>query len=116
MGSERPLVGTWVSFTRLAPLLGNRARRDGRETEARNPPVPVGVLLSLAAWRALYQLARDPYRWEKTEHGLAKTSRMAEATPHGRVSTGAAAVNRPASAPRTDTSRQKYSDFSFRIR
>jgi hypothetical protein len=33
------------------------------------------LLLSLAAWRALYQLLRDPYRWEKTEHGLAHTSR-----------------------------------------
>ena len=36
------------------------------------------LLLSLAAWRALYQLIRDPYRWEKTEHGLARTSRLAE--------------------------------------
>lgn len=35
------------------------------------------LLLSLAAWRALFQLARDPYRWEKTEHGLARTSRLA---------------------------------------
>jgi cellulose synthase/poly-beta-1,6-N-acetylglucosamine synthase-like glycosyltransferase len=33
------------------------------------------LLLSLAAWRALYQLVRDPYGWEKTEHGLARTSR-----------------------------------------
>jgi cellulose synthase/poly-beta-1,6-N-acetylglucosamine synthase-like glycosyltransferase len=35
------------------------------------------VLLSLAAWRALYQLVVAPYAWEKTEHGLAKTSRLA---------------------------------------
>jgi cellulose synthase/poly-beta-1,6-N-acetylglucosamine synthase-like glycosyltransferase len=34
-------------------------------------------LLSLAAWRALFQLLHDPQRWEKTEHGLAKTSRAA---------------------------------------
>jgi hypothetical protein len=34
------------------------------------------LLLSLAAWRALLQLWRDPQRWEKTEHGLAKTSRV----------------------------------------
>jgi glycosyltransferase XagB len=33
-------------------------------------------LLSLAAWRALFQLVRNPGRWEKTEHGLAKTSRL----------------------------------------
>jgi len=36
------------------------------------------LLLSLAAWRALFQLLRDPYRWEKTEHGLARTSRLAD--------------------------------------
>jgi glycosyltransferase involved in cell wall biosynthesis len=40
--------------------------------------VPVyWLLLSLAAWRALFQLLRDPYGWEKTEHGLARTSRRA---------------------------------------
>ena len=37
------------------------------------------LLLSVAAWRALYQLLHDPQRWEKTEHGLARTSRLAEA-------------------------------------
>ncbi len=35
------------------------------------------LALSLAAWRALYQLIVAPYAWEKTEHGLAKTSRLA---------------------------------------
>ncbi len=34
------------------------------------------LLLSLAAWRALYQLIVAPYAWEKTEHGLAKNSRL----------------------------------------
>jgi cellulose synthase/poly-beta-1,6-N-acetylglucosamine synthase-like glycosyltransferase len=33
------------------------------------------VLLSIAAWGALIQLVCDPYRWDKTEHGLARTSR-----------------------------------------
>jgi cellulose synthase/poly-beta-1,6-N-acetylglucosamine synthase-like glycosyltransferase len=33
------------------------------------------LLLSIAAWRAVYQLAVAPYAWEKTEHGLAKSSR-----------------------------------------
>ena len=37
------------------------------------------LLLSLAAWRALFQLLSHPYRWEKTEHGLARTSRLAGA-------------------------------------
>lgn len=34
------------------------------------------LLLSFAAWRALDQLVRDPHRWEKTEHGLARSSRL----------------------------------------
>jgi hypothetical protein len=37
------------------------------------------LLLSIAAWRALHQFLRDPYRWEKTEHGLARHSRLADA-------------------------------------
>jgi glycosyltransferase XagB len=32
------------------------------------------LLLSLAAWRALHQFIRDPYLWEKTRHGLARSS------------------------------------------
>jgi cellulose synthase/poly-beta-1,6-N-acetylglucosamine synthase-like glycosyltransferase len=32
------------------------------------------LLLSAAAWRALWQLMRNPFGWEKTEHGFAKTS------------------------------------------
>ncbi len=39
------------------------------------------VLLSLAAWRAAFQLLRDPYRWDKTEHGLGRSSRRALAQP-----------------------------------
>jgi hypothetical protein len=36
--------------------------------------------LSIAAWRALGQLWCDPYRWEKTEHGLTD-SRYSTAAP-----------------------------------
>ncbi len=40
------------------------------------PVIPAyWLMLSLAAWRALGQLLSDPQRWEKTEHGLARTSR-----------------------------------------
>ncbi len=28
------------------------------------------AMLSLAAWRAVYELWRRPFHWEKTEHGL----------------------------------------------
>jgi cellulose synthase/poly-beta-1,6-N-acetylglucosamine synthase-like glycosyltransferase len=37
------------------------------------------VLLSVAAGRAVFQLIRQPYRWEKTAHGLARTSRRIHA-------------------------------------
>ncbi len=36
------------------------------------------LMLSVAAWRALYQLFFAPYRWEKTAHGLAKSSHRAD--------------------------------------
>lgn len=29
------------------------------------------MLLSIACWRAVWQFVRDPYRWEKTRHGIA---------------------------------------------
>lgn len=36
------------------------------------PTIPAyWLLLSLAAWRALWKLVRAPYHWEKTEHGIA---------------------------------------------
>jgi cellulose synthase/poly-beta-1,6-N-acetylglucosamine synthase-like glycosyltransferase len=50
------------------------------------------LLLSLAAWRALFQLSSHPYRWEKTEHGLARTSRLAGANPRQRRPRGRRSV------------------------
>jgi cellulose synthase/poly-beta-1,6-N-acetylglucosamine synthase-like glycosyltransferase len=38
------------------------------------------LLLSLAAWRAAWQLIVAPQLWEKTEHGLARHSRRKERT------------------------------------
>jgi len=35
------------------------------------------MFLSIAAWRALYQLFASPFAWEKTEHGLARSSHRA---------------------------------------
>jgi cellulose synthase/poly-beta-1,6-N-acetylglucosamine synthase-like glycosyltransferase len=32
------------------------------------------LFVSAAAWRALLQFVIDPYKWEKTEHGLARSS------------------------------------------
>ena len=39
------------------------------------------VLVSLATWRGLYELVWAPHRWNKTEHGLARTSRAAAQGP-----------------------------------
>jgi cellulose synthase/poly-beta-1,6-N-acetylglucosamine synthase-like glycosyltransferase len=36
------------------------------------------LLLSAAAWYAVVMLVRAPHRWDKTEHGLARTSRSRE--------------------------------------
>jgi hypothetical protein len=38
------------------------------------------LLQSVAAWRGLYKLVVSPYAWEKTEYGLAKSSRFAPDT------------------------------------
>jgi hypothetical protein len=32
-------------------------------------------LLSIAAWRALWQLLREPHRWEKTQHAVSPRSK-----------------------------------------
>ncbi|WOJ91263.1 glycosyltransferase [Methylocapsa polymorpha] len=36
---------------------------------------PYYLMMSVAAWAALYDLILRPYHWHKTEHGLAKSSR-----------------------------------------
>jgi cellulose synthase/poly-beta-1,6-N-acetylglucosamine synthase-like glycosyltransferase len=41
--------------------------------------------LTIAAWGALWELWRDPYRWEKTEHGLTQ-SRPPAAAPRAQAS------------------------------
>ncbi len=43
------------------------------------------ILLSIAAYRALWQLVRDPFYWEKTQHGgsrhVAQEKRQAKLRP-----------------------------------
>ncbi|HAY06326.1 MAG TPA: glycosyl transferase [Hyphomonas sp.] len=36
------------------------------------------LLVSVAAWRAFFELLKAPHRWNKTRHGLARTSRRAQ--------------------------------------
>lgn len=47
------------------------------------------ICLSIAAWRALYQFLTEPYRWEKTEHGLARHSRIAGLSQEQKIRRGA---------------------------
>ena len=52
------------------------------------------LLLSVAAWRALFQFVFDPYRWEKTETRLARTSRLAGRVQRYRFKSAAASSGR----------------------
>ena len=62
--------------TSVALGFAGLARRGLWRTAWQLPLMPFHwALLSIAAWRALFQLFRDPHGWEKTEHGLARTSR-----------------------------------------
>lgn len=48
------------------------------------PVLPIYYLLvSAAAWRAVFELIVAPFHWNKTEHGLARTSRYATLTGEG---------------------------------
>ncbi|CAL8975686.1 Beta-monoglucosyldiacylglycerol synthase [Rhodoplanes serenus] len=83
---------TFVSGWAASVLLGlaGLARRRLLATAWVLLLVPVHwLLLATAAWRALIKLVRDPYRWDKTEHGLAKTSRSGAAQGGGGRSTPA---------------------------
>jgi hypothetical protein len=56
-------------------------------------------LLSLAAWRALFQLLSAPQHWEKTEHGLAKNSRLDDLKRRRRA--GKSKARKPLAQPAT---------------
>jgi cellulose synthase/poly-beta-1,6-N-acetylglucosamine synthase-like glycosyltransferase len=68
------LFGGYASTIAL-DLIGLRRRRLLRHAWVLLLTPLHWFLLSLAAWRALFQLLYDPQRWEKTEHGLARSSR-----------------------------------------
>ena len=54
------------------------------------------LLVSMAAWRGMLELVFDPDRWNKTEHGLARTSRASDGRT---IKVGARDPERPAPAP-----------------
>ncbi len=65
------LFGTGLAAILVPALAALRQRRDWRLL-ACVPLLPLYYgLVSLAAWRGLAELIFDPFRWNKTEHGLA---------------------------------------------
>ncbi len=66
-----------VGFAAMVlPALVGCVRRGWGDLAQAAPWVPVYFLLvSLAAWLALIELVRAPVRWNKTPHGLSRTSR-----------------------------------------
>jgi cellulose synthase/poly-beta-1,6-N-acetylglucosamine synthase-like glycosyltransferase len=79
-------------FAMLAPAVVAIERRGWRPLYPLVPLLPFYyALISLAAWQALWELMRDPFRWHKTEHGLARTSRAGLPINHR-----AGAARRPA--------------------
>lgn len=76
------LVGVWLTLlcggmiALIAPVLLGARHRGLTDILWLAPAMPIYCLLvSAAAWAGLIEHARAPFRWNKTEHGLAKTSR-----------------------------------------
>ncbi|MEW6257329.1 MAG: glycosyltransferase [Pseudomonadota bacterium] len=64
------LIG--YAATLLVSLVGLRRRKRLGEAWILLTLPLYWILQSVAVWRALIDLVRDPYRWDKTEHGLAQ--------------------------------------------
>lgn len=59
------------------------------------------VLMSVAAWRAIWEILRKPDQWNKTEHGLARTTRTGaiRITPRGVSARGDRTGHPPSADP-----------------
>ena len=65
-------------FSMIVPALLGAHRRRVRSLWLMVPLLPFYYLLvSGAAWRALYELVVAPFHWNKTDHGLARSSHYA---------------------------------------
>ncbi|GJE18024.1 glycosyltransferase family 2 protein [Methylobacterium marchantiae] len=75
------LVSGFVAM--LLPAYIGCRRRGWHDLVPFVPLLPVYFLLvSLAAWRSVVELILAPDRWNKTEHGLSRTSRSGALKPH----------------------------------
>lgn len=74
------LFGAGV-FSMVLPALLGAQRRGLVRLWLMLPLLPFYYLLvSLAAWRALYELVVSPFHWNKTDHGLARSSHYGAGT------------------------------------
>jgi glycosyltransferase XagB len=68
-------------FSMIIPAMLGAHRRKVRSLWLMVPLLPLYYLLvSVAAWRALYELVVAPFHWHKTDHGLARSSHYAAGT------------------------------------
>lgn len=73
-------VAGWIAM--MAPALAALKRRRWWKLLPYVPMLPAYyVLVSIAAWRGLAELVHKPFRWNKTAHGLAQTSRSGVLIP-----------------------------------
>nr|WP_137829366.1 glycosyltransferase [Methylobacterium sp. L1A1] len=99
-------AGAWTVFLGglmaiLIPGFVGCHRRGWRDLMFLVPLLPLYfVLVSLAAWLAVIELARHPHRWNKTEHGLSRSSRTgALGRRRAADATAACPAPRPSPAP-----------------
>jgi cellulose synthase/poly-beta-1,6-N-acetylglucosamine synthase-like glycosyltransferase len=78
LGLQVATLASGYAVSALLGFIGLKQRRLTKNAWALLLMPLYWIMLSLAAWRAFAQLLGDPYRWEKTEHGLARTSRATQ--------------------------------------
>jgi cellulose synthase/poly-beta-1,6-N-acetylglucosamine synthase-like glycosyltransferase len=89
LNADTPIeaAGTAVSLTlfsaglaaMILPAIAALRRRGWWELSPFVAALPAYyVLISFAAWRGAYEFLRAPSHWNKTDHGLARTSRLGE--------------------------------------
>ncbi|MGU3662946.1 glycosyltransferase family 2 protein [Methylobacterium sp. A49B] len=86
-GLSITLFGTGLAALVLPALLGCARRGWGDLAQSVLWMPAYYLMVSLAAWLALVELIRAPDRWNKTRHGLARTSRSGRLRRPGRPAT-----------------------------
>ena len=90
LGTAGLFIGN-AAFT-LTTMAGCMARRNHDDVKwALLSPV-YWILISVAAWKAMFQLAHRPYYWEKTTHGFSSFPDLEPASATAVVGVAATSV------------------------